>query len=50
MAHSMPLSVSEDNMHAELITSGSELLLGQLVDTNSAFIARALRNIGLNLF
>jgi len=50
MAHGMPLSVSEDNMHAELITSGSELLLGQLVDTNSAFIARALRNIGLNLF
>jgi competence/damage-inducible protein CinA-like protein len=50
MVHGMPLSVSEDNMHAELITSGSELLLGQLVDTNSAFIARALRNIGLNLF
>lgn len=37
-------------MHAELVTSGSELLLGQLVDTNSAFIARALRNIGLNLY
>jgi len=37
-------------MHAELITSGSELLLGQLVDTNSAFIARALRGIGLNLY
>ena len=37
-------------MHAEVITSGSELLLGQLVDTNSAFIARTLRGIGLNLF
>jgi len=37
-------------MHAEIITTGSELLLGQLVDTNSAFIARTLRNIGLNLF
>jgi nicotinamide-nucleotide amidase len=37
-------------MHAELITSGSELLLGQLVDTNSAFIARTLRDIGLNLY
>ncbi|MBS1245351.1 MAG: hypothetical protein H6R36_6 [Chloroflexi bacterium] len=37
-------------MHAEVVTSGSELLLGQLVDTNSAFIARALRGIGLNLF
>jgi nicotinamide-nucleotide amidase len=37
-------------MQAEVITSGSELLLGQLVDTNSAFIARTLRSIGLNLF
>ncbi len=37
-------------MHAELVTSGSELLLGQLVDTNSAFIARTLRGIGLNLY
>jgi nicotinamide-nucleotide amidase len=37
-------------MHAEVVTTGSELLLGQLVDTNSAFIARTLRGIGLNLF
>jgi nicotinamide-nucleotide amidase len=37
-------------MHAEIVTTGSELLLGQLVDTNSAFIARTLRGIGLNLF
>jgi nicotinamide-nucleotide amidase len=37
-------------VHAELVISGSELLLGQLVDTNSAFIARALRDIGLNLY
>src|SRR3989304_874730 len=37
-------------MHAEIITTGSELLLGQLVDTNSAFIARTLRGIGLNLY
>jgi len=37
-------------MHAEIVTTGSELLLGQLVDTNSAFIARTLRDIGLNLF
>jgi nicotinamide-nucleotide amidase len=37
-------------MHAEVIASGSELLLGQLIDTNSAFIARTLRGIGLNLF
>jgi competence/damage-inducible protein CinA-like protein len=37
-------------MHAEIVATGSELLLGQLVDTNSAFIARTLRSIGLNLF
>jgi competence/damage-inducible protein CinA-like protein len=37
-------------MHAEIIVTGSELLLGEIVDTNSAFIARKLREIGLNLF
>src|SRR5512141_1707876 len=37
-------------MHAEIIATGSELLLGEVVDTNSAFIARRLREIGLNLF
>lgn len=37
-------------MQAEIITTGSELLLGELVDTNSAFIARRLRSIGLNLY
>lgn len=37
-------------MHAEIIATGSELLLGEIVDTNSAFIARKLREIGLNLF
>ncbi len=37
-------------MHAEIIATGSELLLGEIVDTNSAFIARQLREIGLNLF
>jgi competence/damage-inducible protein CinA-like protein len=34
-------------MHAELIAIGSELMLGEIVDTNSAHIARALRGIGL---
>jgi competence/damage-inducible protein CinA-like protein len=35
---------------AEVITVGSELLLGQIVDTNSAVIARHLAAIGLDLF
>jgi nicotinamide-nucleotide amidase len=49
-AASRRLCICGEDMHAEIITTGSELLLGQLVDTNSAFIARTLRNIGLNLF
>src|SRR2546425_3083019 len=37
-------------MQAEVLAVGSELLLGQIVDTNSAVIARHLAAIGLNLF
>ena len=37
-------------MNAEIITSGTELLLGETVDTNATYIARALRDIGVNLF
>jgi competence/damage-inducible protein CinA-like protein len=37
-------------MHAEIIATGSELLLGEIVDTNSTSIARRLREIGLNLY
>lgn len=35
---------------AEIITIGSEILLGELVDTNSATIAKSLRAAGINLF
>lgn len=37
-------------MNAEIITVGSELLLGQIVDTNSTWIAQKLASIGVNLF
>jgi nicotinamide-nucleotide amidase len=37
-------------MNAELVTIGTELLLGEIVDTNAAHIARQLRTIGLNLY
>ena len=37
-------------MQAEVIAIGSELLLGQVVDTNSAVIARHFATIGLDLF
>jgi nicotinamide-nucleotide amidase len=35
---------------AEILTIGTELLLGEIVDTNSPFIARALRDIGIDLY
>lgn len=35
---------------AEIITIGTELLLGEKADTNTPFIARALRGLGVNLF
>ena len=37
-------------MNAEIIASGTELLLGEIVDTNSTYIARALRDVGVNLY
>ncbi len=38
------------NVNAEIITIGTELLLGELTDTNSVFIARLLRDYGVNVF
>jgi nicotinamide-nucleotide amidase len=37
-------------MQAEIISIGTELLLGEIVDSNAAYIARQLASIGLNLF
>jgi nicotinamide-nucleotide amidase len=37
-------------VQAEVIAIGSELLLGQIIDTNSAVIARHFASIGLDLF
>jgi nicotinamide-nucleotide amidase len=34
-------------MKAEIITIGDEILIGQIVDTNSAYIAKELNNIGV---
>lgn len=36
-------------MQAEIITVGDELLIGQVVDSNSAFIARKLNGIGVSV-
>ena len=35
---------------AEIITIGTELLLGEIVDTNAPFLARCLRDAGIDLF
>ena len=37
-------------MNAEIVAIGSELLLGQIVDTNSAWMAQRLAGQGINLF
>jgi nicotinamide-nucleotide amidase len=37
-------------MKAEIMTIGTELLLGQIIDTNSAFIAQQLANIGFDVY
>jgi nicotinamide-nucleotide amidase len=35
---------------AEILTIGTELLLGEIVDTNTQFLARQLREAGIDLF
>ena len=35
---------------AEIITIGTELLLGEIVDTNSHYLARCLRDLGIDLY
>jgi nicotinamide-nucleotide amidase len=37
-------------MQAEIITIGTELLLGQIVDTNAAFLARQLAAVGFDVY
>lgn len=37
-------------MKAEIITVGTELLLGQIVDTNSTYLSKKLAEIGIDLF
>src|SRR5919109_62111 len=37
-------------MQAEIIVIGTELLLGQIIDTNAAYLAQQLSSIGVNLY
>ena len=36
-------------MQAEIITIGDEILIGQIVDSNSAFLAKSLNKIGIEV-
>lgn len=38
------------NLSAEIIASGTELLLGDHVDTNSAYISQQLRDLGIDVY
>lgn len=35
---------------AEIITIGTEILLGEIVDTNARYLARCLRDAGIDLY
>ena len=37
-------------MKAEIITIGDEILIGQIIDTNSAFLAKELNKIGIQVY
>lgn len=42
--------IDSKSVSGELVTSGTEILLGDIVDTNAAWIAQQLREIGVNLY
>jgi nicotinamide-nucleotide amidase len=37
-------------LNAEIISVGTEILLGEITDTNSVFLARTLRDLGVNVY
>ena len=37
-------------MQAEIITIGDEILIGQIVDTNSVYLSKALNKIGISVY
>lgn len=44
------MSVGGRSLSAEIVTTGTEILLGEIVDTNAAWIAQQLRDAGVNLY
>lgn len=43
-------NIMTSNVNAEIISIGTEILLGEITDTNSVYIARKLRDVGVNVF
>lgn len=41
---------AQEWLSGEIVTTGSELLLGQIVDTNAAWMAQSLNEIGIHLY
>jgi len=39
-----------DNISAEIVTIGTEILLGEITDSNSAYLAQVLRDLGINVY
>ncbi len=39
-----------NGLSAEIVTTGTEILLGEIVDTNAAWMAQQLREAGINLY
>ena len=50
MSHGGRVAQTNGIMRAEIITIGDELLIGQVVDTNSAWMAERLNENGIELF
>src|SRR5262245_11440897 len=44
------LARKENTVQAEIVVIGTELLLGQIIDTNGAYLAQQLSKIGIDLY
>ncbi len=44
------MTTPSKGLAAEIVTTGTELLLGEIVDTNAAWMAQQLRETGVNLY
>ena len=45
-----PASRPQNMPSAEIITIGTEILLGEIVDTNTRYLARNLRGLGIDIY